>query len=141
MPKPYTFPILIDHLPRLNITNLKNNGYLDNNCLCETSVRWGNSFARLHINSITETPFIIIRHQVNETEIKYRVNLISKPSNLKLGCLWFFECPISKKLCRNLYLFANIFRHRETISGGMYECQTYPKLAREMIRLYKILDS
>lgn len=39
----------------------------------------------------------------------YKIKLVAKPSNLGKGEVLYFVCPISNRLCRNLY-FANRFR-------------------------------
>jgi hypothetical protein len=62
--------------------------------------------------------------------IKYRVQLISKLSNLGKGYVWYFVCPKTNKRCRKLYLADTYFYHRLAFNGCMYEKQTQSKKSR-----------
>lgn len=45
--------------------------------------------------------------------INYKVKLVSVPSNLGIGKIWYFFCPYVKKRCRVLYSVDQYFSHRE----------------------------
>ncbi len=62
--------------------------------------------------------------------------LVSIPSNLGKGKVWYFVCPHTNKRCRKLYLISGYFLHREAFNGCMYESQTKSKKWREMERVY-----
>lgn len=57
----------------------------------------------------------------NETE-KYKVNIISIPSNIGKGFVTYFVCPSRGKHCRKLFSCGGKFLHREAI-GLLYEQQ------------------
>ncbi|MCD1115592.1 hypothetical protein [Chryseobacterium turcicum] len=61
----------------------------------------------------------------------YNIELISKPSNLGNGLLWFFICPKTGKTGRKLHLFNGVFAHRTAFPDLFYEKQTYSKQQRE----------
>lgn len=70
------------------------------------------------------------------TEFKaYIVRLVSVPSNLGKGLIWYFLCPQTNKRCRKLYSIGGYFLHREAFSGCMYDCQTKSKYYRKLDRM------
>ena len=58
------------------------------------------------------------------------MQLVSVPSNLGKGVIWYFVCPHTGKRCRKLYLADTYFYHREAFKGCMYEKQTQSKKSR-----------
>jgi hypothetical protein len=60
------------------------------------------------------------------------VQLVSAPSNLGKGFVWYFVCPRPGKRCRKLYLADTYFYHREAFHGCMYESQTQSKKYRQL---------
>jgi hypothetical protein len=48
----------------------------------------------------------------NRLEMVY-IHMKTKPG----GVVWFFVCPVTKKLCRKLYLIKGKYVHRSTIKG------------------------
>ena len=69
--------------------------------------------------------------------IEYRVPIVSKPSNLGVGLIWYFVCPVTGKHCKKLYGASKYFLHREAFKGCMYECQTWSKNSRALIETMK----
>ncbi|MEH6405997.1 MAG: hypothetical protein V7767_01830 [Leeuwenhoekiella sp.] len=57
----------------------------------------------------------------------YKVNLVSIPSNIGNGKIWYFLCPETNKRCRNLYSIGGYFLHRKAFKGAMYESQKQSK--------------
>ena len=66
---------------------------------------------------------------------KYKVQLISVPSNLGKGVIWYFVCPSKGKLCRKLYLADTYFYHREAFNDCLYEKQTQSKKSRYLDKM------
>jgi len=67
------------------------------------------------------------------TDLNYKVKLLERPSNLGLGHVLFFQCPVSFKPCRTLYLAydSTIFKSREAYKNRIYyPLQTSSKLDR-----------
>lgn len=58
--------------------------------------------------------------------------LVSVPSNLGKGLIWYFLCPNTYKQCRKLYQIGGYFLHREAFSGCFYESQVHSKYYRNM---------
>jgi hypothetical protein len=67
------------------------------------------------------------------------VQLISVPSNLGKGVVWYFVCPHTGKRCRKLYLADTYFYHRSAFKGCMYEKQTLSKRTRNWDKHFSYL--
>ncbi|RUA07181.1 MAG: hypothetical protein DSY82_08590, partial [Flavobacteriia bacterium] len=61
----------------------------------------------------------------------YKVELVSLPSNIGKGQVWYFLCPQTNKRCRKLYSIDGYFLHREAFKGCMYESQVKSKKQRQ----------
>ena len=135
MPKPHTFPTLYDEVKTVSITFLTKHGYLKPNQLKVGSVHWsrnGENIGSISIRVCThsENLFLEFDYKCNQVPIKYKVQLVSVPSNLGKGVIWYFVCPHTGKRCRKLYLADTYFYHREAFKGCMYEKQTQSKKSR-----------
>jgi hypothetical protein len=135
MPKPHTFPTLYDDLKTVSVYFLSKHGYLKPNQWRNGTITWsrnGNKTGSISIqvNTQLESPYIELDYKCNEAPIKYRVQLVSAPSNLGKGVVWYFVCPRTGKRCRKLYLADTYFYHRSAFRGCMYEKQTQSKKYR-----------
>jgi hypothetical protein len=135
MPKPYTFPTLYDDLKTVSISFLTKQGYLKPNLWQSGTVTWsrnGNKTGSISIrvNTKSEQPYIELEYKCNQALINYSVQLVSVPSNLGKGAVWYFVCPQTGKRCRKLYLADTYFYHRSAFGGCMYEKQTQSKYYR-----------
>ena len=135
MPKPHTFPTLYDEVKTVSITFLTKHGYLKPNQLKVGSVHWsrnGENIGSISIRVCThsENLFLELDYKCNQVPIKYKVQLVSVPSNLGKGVVWYFVCPRTGKRCRKLYLADTYFYHRSAFRGCMYEKQTQSKKSR-----------
>jgi hypothetical protein len=135
MPKPHTLPTLYDNLKTFSVSFLAKHGYLKLNQRQSGVITWstnGNKTGSISISVCTqpENPYIELDYKCNETLIKYRVQLVSAPSNLGKGLVWYFICPHTGKRCRKLYLGETYFYHRSAFRGCMYEKQTQSKKSR-----------
>ena len=140
MPKPHTFPTLYDEVKTVSITFLTKHGYLKPNQLKVGSVHWsrnGENIGSISIRVCThsENLFLEFDYKCNQVPIKYKVQLISVPSNLGKGVVWYFVCPRTGKHCRKLYLADTYFYHREAFKGCMYEKQTQSKKSRYLDKI------
>ncbi len=84
----------------------------------------------IHVNTISESPYIQLEYKYNDMPINYKVYLVDIPSNLGKGVVWYFVCPRTGKRCRKLYLADTYFFHRSAFRGCMYEKQTQSKKSR-----------
>jgi hypothetical protein len=135
MPKPHTFPTLFDEMKTVSISFLTKHGYLKPNQWQSGTITWsrnGNKTASISIwvNTQPESHYLELDYKCNETPINYRVKLVSIPSNLGKGVVWYFICPRTGKRCRKLYLADTYFYHRTAFRGCLYEKQTQSKKYR-----------
>ncbi|NOU46812.1 MAG: hypothetical protein HOO86_07095 [Bacteroidales bacterium] len=132
-----TFPTLYDNLKTVSISFLNKHGYLKPNQWQSGTISWsrnGNKLGSISIrvNTHPENPYLELDYKCNEAPINYRIQLISAPSNLGKGVVWYFVCPHTGKRCRNLYLADTYFYHRSAFRGCMYEKQTKSKKYRQL---------
>jgi hypothetical protein len=142
MPKPQTFPTLYDEVKTVSISFLTKHNYLKPNQRQSGVISWsrnGDNTGSISIRVSTEpqSPYLELDYKCNEAPIKYRVQLVSAPSNLGKGVVWYFVCPYTGKRCRKLYLGNIYFYHRSAFRGCMYEVQTYSKEFRELNKKFK----
>lgn len=132
-----TFPTLYDKVLQIHLSGLKQMGYLDLNTSRNGTLIWGNQHERAASISILSNmkivaPYIELNYQYEGENICYKVELVSIPSNLGKGKVWYFLCPVTKKRCRILYLIQGYFLHREAFGGCMYSKQTSSKIWRQI---------
>jgi hypothetical protein len=137
MPKPHTYPTLFDDVKTISISFLTKHGYLKPNQWRNGTITWsrnGNKTGSISIGIYTnpENSYLELDYKCNEAPINYRVQLISAPSNLGKGVVWYFVCPRTGKRCRKLYLADTYFYHRSAFRGCMYEKQTQSKKSRHL---------
>jgi hypothetical protein len=137
MPKPYTFPTLFNEALQLNISKLKEWGYLNPEQISISTINWssnGNQTGSISImvNTHSEQPYIKLDYKYRGEPRNYKVRLVYVPSNLGKGVIWYFLCPQTNKRCRKLYLIGGYFLHREAFNGCMYESQTQSKKYRQL---------
>jgi hypothetical protein len=137
MPKPYTFPTLYDEVKTVSISFLTKHRYLIPNQWQSGTITWSRNgnltgSISIQVNTKSEKPYLELDYKCNKAPINYRVQLISFPSNLGKGVVWYFVCPHTGKRCRKLYLCDTYFYHREAFRNCMYEKQTRSKKYRQL---------
>jgi len=140
MPKPSTYPQLYNDALQINISKLKEFGYLSNH-LKQGTLDWSRNGKPIGSISIdvcinADRPYIELDYKYRDEPRKYKVNLITKPGNLGNGVMWFFVCPNTGKHCRILHSIGGYFLHRTAFKGCMYDSQIQSKKYREMSKLY-----
>jgi len=135
MPKPRTFPYLLDEVNTISLTKLKEWAYLNTDTIKQGTVTWSfNGEVRSSLSIIVNlkyyVPYIELDYSFRGEPIKYKIDLVTKPSNLGKGEIWYFVCPSTNKFCRKLYLQNGYFLHRTAIKSNMYESQTRSKYSR-----------
>lgn len=143
MPKFPTFPTLYDDALQLSITKLKEWGYLNPEQIKSTTLTWssrGNEIGSISItvNTFAENHYIELRYKYKDEPRNYKVSLVSMPSNLEKGVIWYFLCPHTHKKSRKLYLIGGYFLHREAFTGCMYDSQTKSKSYREISKTFGV---
>ena len=142
MAKPCTFPTLYDDCLQLDISKLKGWGYLEPEQIKSGTLKWSKNGSPtgsilININTQSEQPYIELDYKYKGEARNYKVKLVSMPSNLGMGLIWYFLCPQTKKRCRKLYLIKGYFLHREAFKGCMYKIQTHSKRDRKIIQKYR----
>jgi hypothetical protein len=132
-----TFPTLYNEALQIDISKLKGWGYLNPEQIKSGSINWsrnGNPTGSISIkaNTFSEQPYIVLDYNFKDEPRTYKVRLVSMPSNLGKGLIWYFICPQTKKRCRKLYSIGGYFLHREAFNGCMYETQTRSKNYRRL---------
>ena len=148
MPKPSTSPTLYDEALSFQISNLKKWGYLVPEQIKRGKINWsisGNPTGSISIMADTngEQPFIALGYNIRNEPRKYKIYLVSKATNLNIGVVWYFVCPISGRYCRKLYSIGGYFVHRKAVPGCMYESQIQNKTFRflnKMLNPYNYLE-
>ncbi|CAM1366091.1 conserved hypothetical protein [Tenacibaculum litopenaei] len=143
MSKPYTYPVLYDEVLQLHISKLKDWGYLKPKQTKRGVITWsrnGSPTGNISIKSDTYQKdfFIELSYNYKNKEINYKIHLVSMPSNLGKGLIWYFLCPQTKKRCRKLYLINGYFLHREAFNGCLYETQTLSKKYRKLDKTFGV---
>ncbi len=137
MPKPHTFPTLYNEALQISISKLKEWEYLNPEQIKSGTLTWsrnGNKTGSISIkvNTQSEQPYIELDYKYSDEPRNYKVRLVSMPSNLGKGLIWYFFCPQTNKRCRKLYSIGGYFLHREAFNGCMYETQTQSKKYRQL---------
>ena len=95
----------------------------------------------IHLYITSEDPKIILEYTCNGDPRKYQIDLITMPSNLGRGVIWYFRCHYTGKLCRQLYLADGYFLHRSGLKNTIYSIQNYSKKSRQLYKYFGGLDS
>lgn len=140
MPKFPTFPTLYNEVLQINISKLKEWGYLDPDQIKSGTLNWSRNGSptgsiSIRANTHSEQPFVELDYRYRDDPRNYKVYLTSTPSNLNKGKLWYFLCPQTNKRCRKLYSIDGYFLHREAFDGCMYETQTKSKKYRQLDKI------
>jgi hypothetical protein len=138
-----TCPMLLDDTLQISISKLKQFGYICPETNRNGILHWSvneDQFASISISiSMYDTwGTMELDYRVNGEPVNYIITIISVPSNIGNGRVFYFECPETNKLCRKLYKTGRYFLHREACNM-MYESQTYSRKQREENRVYEIL--
>lgn len=138
-----TYPILLDELKSISISNLKALGFL------KRGFRKGNlnwtwqgeptgdvNFGMLLVPDERHGYLELSYTYQKEYKFHYKVSLIAVPTNLGIGLRWYFICPRTGKRCTKLFLANGYFQHRTGIPGAMYDCQTRSHFARLLDKVW-----
>ncbi|GEN74216.1 hypothetical protein [Chryseobacterium lathyri] len=127
-------PDEVESLKRITISDLKKLGYLKPNAHLNQNIFWTDqsgertSSISVIIDTTDTEGVITFDYTWQKThKINYKVRLITRPSNLGDGILWFFVCPSTFKECRKLHLNSGYFLHRTAFEDVYYEKQLQSK--------------
>ncbi|MFC4213504.1 hypothetical protein ACFOWA_20085 [Pedobacter lithocola] len=133
---------IIDETKRINMALLMKMGMVDPGKKVICPLEWSENFkvgAKLGIYSLNHrlagTGCLQLEYKCNGEDIEYKIPIVSRKSNLpQQSLIYFFECSVTKKLCRKLFFNGRVFVHQSQIDG-YYECQTLSRKARDFDRL------
>lgn len=133
-------PVIYDSLKMVTISFLKSRNYLEPDSFKGGNIQWSRNGQPdgnidIKVNTVEERPYLELDYKANGTPINYRVQLVTIPSNLGFGQIWYFLCPVTGKRCRKLYLATNYFYHR-TACRGMYDTQVQSKKSRDFYKVF-----
>lgn len=153
MPKPTTYPLLIEQEKTLTTGYLSKCGYFKTKYKATGYTGWTSNRTKdldISIISIMEKDKerVILNYiDFDNIKVKQTIYLTSKASNLGNGLIWFFICPFTGATCRNLIFVSNRFMHRSNLINAMYGTQSESKYWRKIFQLMpniptvnKILD-
>lgn len=143
MPKQAWLSVLLNDARTLtfSVTKLKEWGYLELYQNKTGTTTWSIRCQKIGeveftVDTRSQTPFITLDYNYKERPIRYSIMLVTVPSNLKKGNVWYFLCPHTNKRCRILFNVGGMFLHREAHKGSMYETQIQSHRNRKLISLY-----
>jgi len=123
--------IILNNVPQIRLQRLKEWGYLKANGWQYFSITWHHNLGWNESKSITvrmsldEEPHLILDYLLNGEAVNYRVNLVSVPSNIGKGLVWYFVCPKTNKRCRKLHLVEGYFYHHSAFENTCYLSETF----------------
>ncbi|WP_046744910.1 hypothetical protein [Kordia zhangzhouensis] len=141
MPKPQTFPLLFDEVNQLSIADLKKMKYLKKNVSVKGVIIWKRNGIKtgsltLETTTLKTRGIATLTYTCSGTDYNYNIKLVTIPSNIGNGLLWYFICPFTNKRCKKLYLIGERFMHRSALPSGMYTTQTHSKKWRTIEKIY-----
>lgn len=141
MPKPHTFPYIIDEAKSISISDLRKWKYLTPTSWKTGVITWSTngmktSSIRIAVIFEEKTKELHLTYSSQGKEYNYKIPLVSIPSNLRKGRIWFFRCPFTGVRCRKLHLIDGRFMHRSVLSHGMYSKQIHSKKWRNLEKTY-----
>ena len=130
-----TSPILIDQLLQLSTKDLRVLKYLYGHSYNAGIINWKRekeitASISVKVDTMESSPFLELDYRYKNNPLNYRIQLVSIPSNLGKGIVWYFICPNTAKRCRKLYLANGFFVSRFAFTHAMYEKQTHSHRSR-----------
>lgn len=133
MAKRKTWPQLLEKCSRIELSYLWNRYSMRWPKRIDTTLCWtrnGKPCGSVGLIIDTREMYIELYYLYGGEPRHYRVDMVSVPSNLGAGKVWYFVCPQTKRRCRVLYEVNGWFFHRAAFRGCFYEKQTYSKRDR-----------
>ena len=141
MPKFPTVPYLFDEEKSISTSNFRKWGYFKKNTNRIGVITWSRNGVKtssigIQVIMNDHNCLLYLNYSCNNESYNYEVQLISTPSNIGNGKIWYFLCPFTGKKCRKLHLINGKFKHRSALPGGMYSTQTKSKKWRQIEKVY-----
>ncbi len=124
-----TNSITVNECSRLELSWLFKDGYIKKGSMRRGSINWTNGNS-ISFESVLDDNKAYLRiwytltdKDTNQkTEYDYKIRLVETPSNLGRGSLVYFICPVSRTLCRKLYMAygSEVFKARTAYQNRLY---------------------
>jgi len=139
------FPTLFNDYRTINISLLKKWGYLKPGEWKSGNINWfqgdiKTGWISFSVNMLNINPYLELTYKYNGTPVNYSLQIVSIPSNIGRGSIFYLVCPVTGKRCRKLYGIGERFLHRSAFRGCYYEKQTYSKRNRDLFRSFEMLN-
>jgi len=121
---------------RLRMTDLKKMGFLRPDAMVMCRLSWGDAMS-VHAIVMPSNTKMTLDYQYRGKPTRCSITIIARTANLGFGTVYYFECPVTKRLCRYLYFYGGQWVSRHAIPNAMYKSQTR---ARDDRRLYQAID-
>lgn len=134
MRKPTT--TIIESLPSLRTSDLKHWDNISNQCIAGKN----NALLPLKFTYELTREGLYLDYCLNGFSIEQFIEILIEPSNLGIGEVWYFRCPITEKKCRKLVFWQGEFIHQSAIENHFYRAQTESapeRSSKKWIRRYK----
>lgn len=134
-------PTLYNDVLQLKLSTLSRDGWINEKPYNSCFYHWmigekERGCVGVEIYSFLEFKYVKLDYLYKGIKRNYQIKLISIPSNLGIGKVWYFLCPLTGKRCRKLYCVNGFFYHREAFTGCLYESQIYSKKYRRYDKYY-----
>lgn len=135
----------LDEMIQISTGDLRQIGYLKrdrvksgNIIWTDTSDRgqagswWSGDTREISIEIVIDVPrgVMLLNYETLGTKISDKFELESVPSNLGVGHVYYFVCPMTSRRCRKLYLMGQHFLSRYACLSAIYSCQSLSKSVR-----------
>lgn len=126
--KDSTNPVIIENCIKLTIADLKRMDLFQPDAFVLSTISWGPSFRAIVI--IDDQSKMTIRYSIRGIERNSMICIVTRPANIGKGVVRYFVCPVTNRLCRNLYLYNGRFVSQKAMRFAMYKQQTRSKISR-----------
>lgn len=124
---------MIEDCFKFTIADLKRFGYFVPDAVVSGVLSWNDGKSNIRIKVDNSKMLMSLEYVVGgERQMKYNITIIEREANIGKGVVRFFMCPRCHQLCRNLYLYGDMFVSRKAMSGVIYRCQAMSKWQRTM---------
>lgn len=144
MPKTPTYPVLFEECKTISLKQLKAKGYIREGEIKSGNLTWyigdnKDGWISFTVNMACTIPCIELNYRANGCPVKYKIQIVSTPSNIRRGKIFYFLCPVTGNRCRKLFLVGKRFLHRRAFIGCYYEQQTFSKKNRSLFHSFQII--
>lgn len=138
-----SFQPYLDEVPQLSISELKRRGCFGadqtekRDLMCNTR---GGSLGAIRLTVSIPERYVELNNLFGEKPHSYRVVLEPVAKHFG-GHEWYFICPQTKRRCRTLYCFDDLFLSRYAYPTALYGSQARSKSDRLLMQAFNLVNS